>query len=659
MFIVEGNRLIYRYDAEQLWIEPWGKNALRVRATKLNEMPADDWALSEVMPACAASIEVGERAATLRNGGISATVLGGGKLTIRNARGEILLEEYRRTRGDVFDPKCSAIEVEAREFKPIPGGDYHLTFRLESQDVGEKLFGMGQYQQPYLDLKGLDLELAQRNSQVSVPFLISSRGYGLLWNNPAIGRAVLGKHIMSFEAYATRALDFWVVAGDTPAALVEAYTGATGRPPLMPEYGLGFWQSKLRYQTQEELLEVAREYKRRKLRIDVIVADYFHWPAQGDWRFDPTYWPDPDAMVRELNDMGVQLMVSVWPTVDRRSENFSEMMEKGYLIRTERGHRLAFSFHGETVHADFTNPEARRYIWEKIRKNYADKGIRLFWLDVAEPEYSAYDFDNYRYHLGPDLRIGNLYPSEYAKTFFEGLQSVGDRQPVNLIRSAWAGSQKYGALVWSGDIASSFDSMRTQLKAGLNMGLAGIPWWTTDIGGFYGGNPSDPEFRELFARWFAWGAFLPVMRLHGDRQPTKGQQGTTGGACCLSGADNEVWSYGDEVLKICEKYLELRESMRSYVREQMRAAHEKGAPVIRPLFYDFPEDARAWAVEDQYMFGPDYLVAPVTEPGRRARSVYLPAGAHWKPLEGGALLKGGQMIEAQAPLDVIPVYIRA
>ncbi len=658
MFSVDGNRLIYRYDAEQMWLEPWGENALRIRATKSKEMPGDDWALSEPVPELSAFITVDEHQAIIRNGGITATVLKSGKVTISDARGKILMEEYCRTRKDVLDPKCSAIEVEAREFRPIPGGDYHLTMRFESKDANEKLFGMGQYQQPFLDLKGMDLELAQRNSQVTVPFMISSLGYGFLWNNPAVGRAVLGKNVMSFEACSTRILDYWVVAGDTPAAIEEAYSAVAGRAPMMPEYGLGFWQCKLRYQTQEELLNVAREYKRRGLPIDLIVIDYFHWPKQGDWRFDPTYWPDPEGMVRELKQMGIELMISVWPTVDRQSENFDEMLEKGYLIRTDRGHRIGFSFHGETVHSDFTNPGARRYIWEKIQKNYVDKGIRTFWLDVAEPEYSAYDFDNYRYHLGPDLQVGNIYPAEYARTFYEGLRSVGEGQVVSLIRSAWAGSQKYGALVWSGDIASSFESMRNQLRAGLNMSLSGIPWWTTDIGGFYGGNPGDPDFRELFVRWFEWGAFLPVMRLHGDRQPTQPQHGTTGGACCLSGADNEVWSYGPVVLKICEKYMRLREKMRSYVRDQMKAAHETGAPVMRPLFYDFPKDSQCWNVEDQYMFGPDYLVAPVTEMGQRVKRVYLPKQAMWRRLEGGAVFEGGQSIDVDAPIDSVPVFLR-
>ncbi|WP_347560831.1 TIM-barrel domain-containing protein [Clostridium sp. OM02-18AC] len=235
--------------------------------------------------------------------------------------------------------------------------------RFESVDRDERIYGMGQYQQPYLNLKGLDLELAHRNSQASVPFAISSLGYGFLWNNPGVGRAVFGKNIMSFEVYSTKVLDYWVVVGDTPAEIEEAYAAVAGKVPMMPEYGLGFWQCKLRYQTQEELLEVAREYKRRNLPIDLIVIDFFHWPKQGEWKFDPVYWPEPDAMVQELQEVGIELMVSIWPTVDKTCENYEEMLEKGFLISTERGFRVGLDFQGATIHFDATNPGAREYVW--------------------------------------------------------------------------------------------------------------------------------------------------------------------------------------------------------------------------------------------------------------------------------------------------------
>ena len=646
--------LRYDYDGEILLIEAFGRG-LRVRATKAEKMPKEDWAL---IPGeqIVGKITFLEDGAQIENGKIRAVIDHVGRIQMFRADGKLILSEYLRTRADIKKPYCSALEIDAREFKPLVGGDWALTLRLESLDRKERIYGMGQYQQDILNIKGAELELAQRNSQASVPFFLSSLGYGFLWNNPAVGRAVFGTNVMTFFAESSKKLDYWIVAGDTPAEIEEAYAEVTGKVPMMPEYAMGFWQCKLRYQTQEELLSIAREYKKRNLPISVIVVDFFHWPLQGEWKFDPTYWPDPDAMIAELKEMGVELMVSIWPTVDYRSENFEEMKRKGYLIKTERGVRVSMTFQGNTIHFDATNPAAREYVWQKAKQNYYDKGVRIFWLDEAEPEYEVYQFDNYRYSIGSNLQIGNIYPAMYARAFFEGMQKEGQENILNLLRCAWAGSQKYGALVWSGDIASTFEVLRRQLAAGLNMGIAGIPWWTTDIGGFHGGDPKDPAFRELLARWFEFGAYCPVMRLHGDRDPKQPQFGETGGATCLSGADNEVWSFGDEDYEICKKYLALREEMRPYIREIMREAHEKGTPVMRPLFYDFPEDPDAWETEDQYMFGPKLLVAPVLEAGARDREVYLPRGARWKCRETGEIFEGGRKFTAAAPLDVIPVF---
>ncbi|KAJ5636832.1 uncharacterized protein N7484_010145 [Penicillium longicatenatum] len=660
MLYAEDDKLIFRFDDHLLWIQPWGENALRMRATKLASMPTEDWALNSNPASSSVDIVTPkDQDATIINGKIKATVSQRGKIIIYDADGTRLLEEYARNRRDPQDAKCSALEIEARELRPILGGDFHLTTRFESLDPKEKIFGMGQYQQPYLNLKGADLELAHRNSQASVPFAVSSRGYGFLWNNPGIGRAVFGTNVMSFEAYSTRSLDYWVVAGDTPAEIAEAYAKATGYVPMMPEYGLGFWQCKLRYWNQEQLLNVAREYRRREVPLDLIVIDFFHWKHQGEWSFDPKFWPDVGAMIKELKELKVELMVSIWPTVENASENYSEMLERGLLIRHDRGLRVAMQCDGDITYFDATNPEARKFVWSKAKKHYYDLGIKVFWLDEAEPEYSIYDFDIYRYHAGSNLQIGNIFPKEYARGFYEGMEKEGQTNIVNLLRCAWAGSQKYGALVWSGDIASSWSSFRNQLAAGLNMGLAGIPWWTTDIGGFHGGNPDDPEFRELFTRWFQWGAFCPVMRLHGDREPKL--EGATG-----SGADNEIWSYGDEVYEICKRFIGIREELRDYTRGLMKEAHEKGTPVMRTLFYEFPQDKQAWDIETAYMFGSKYLVAPVFEPGQRRTSVYLPAGAYWAPWgkvnlqheEIPKIFQGGITVEVDCPIESMPVFYR-
>ncbi len=678
-FEQDGDRLIIREGISQVWIEPWGPNSLRVRMTKEAQMDANDWALEEKMPKTDATIsyeeidvtdpwyqtpeyekyhQTGTRA-TLVNGKITAKVSHEGWISFYNQKGELLTEEYWRNRNRI-NRYCVPLRVDARELKPIMGtNDFALTARFEAFD-DEKIFGMGQYQEAHMNKKGATLELAHRNSQASVPFMVSSRGYGFFWNNPAIGTATFGTNKTEWHVNSTKKLDYFITAGDTPAEIEAQYSLATGRTPMMPEYGMGYWQCKLRYRNQEELLAVAREHKKRGLPMDAIVIDFFHWTRQGDFRFEPRDWPDPAAMVKELKALGIELVVSVWPTIDEQSSNYGVMAENGYLVNADRCNAIHMTWMGNTTFYDATNPKAQQFVWEQCKEHYYDYGIRCFWLDEAEPEYGPYDFDNYRYFEGPAVQCTNRYPVGYAKGFYDGLKKEGETDIMSLVRCAWAGSQKYGVLTWSGDIYSSFRAMREQLQAGLSMGMAGIPWWTSDIGGFLGGNIADPHFKELLVRWFAWGAFCPVFRMHGERSPwyEREQEFINGVRQLTSGQDNEVWSFGEDNYEILKKYLFIRERLRPYIRECMKAASESGAPVMRPLFYDFPEDKDSWEIEDAYMFGPDLLVAPVMEEGVTERTVYLPKGAAWKDAYTKKTYEGGQRVTVPAPIDIIPVFMR-
>lgn len=648
-FFSDPTALYFRNLGETLEVRAWGENSLRVRSVPMGELTDDRWALLDPEPTRPV-ISVEDTRARITNGSLTAEVVvegwhGYGFLTFYNRKGEVLLKDT----GDT-----GALALRPRAFEPLAGGDFSLTARF-SGDEGERLYGMGQYQQETLNMKHCTLELAHRNSQASVPFVLSSRGYGFLWHNPAVGEAVFGKNCTLWKAASTRQMDYWITAGDSPAEISLAYAKATGFAPEMPEYGLGFWQCKLRYWNQEQLLEIAREHKRRGLPMDVIVCDFFHWPKMGDFRFDPEFFPDPKAMADELSSMGIRLMVSVWPQVSLESENFAEMRQQGLLVRAEHGEQIGMRFQGDSIFFDATNPRARAYVWDKCKRNYLDQGVSLFWLDEAEPEYGTYDYDNYRYWLGAALRVTNIYPQMFARTFYEGMRDSGVEKPLSLLRCAWAGSQRYGALVWSGDIHSDWKTLRRQVCAGLSMGVAGIPWWTTDIGGFFGGNPDDPAFRELFIRWFQWGAFCPVMRLHGDRVPARPLARKDGSPVQPTGADNEVWSYGEEAYPILVKYLNVREAMRDYVRGVMAETHETGKPVMRPMFYEYPGDEPCAELQDQYMFGSRYLVAPVMEAGKRSRRVYLPAGT-WRNADTGETHRGGAWVDAPAPLDVIPVF---
>lgn len=675
----ENNRLVIADGTLTLWLEPWGENSFRVRMTKEAQMDAHDWALTEEVKMCPLQVECKEvdttdpwykgeefakyhqtgKVYTVKNGKITAVISPEGWISYYNQKGELLTEEYWRNRNRI-NRYCVPLRIDARELKPIPGStDYELTMRFEAFD-DEKIFGMGQYQEKNLNKKGAMLELAHRNSQASVPFMVSSRGYGFFWNNPAIGTAVFGANKTEWYAKSTKKLDYFITAGDTPFEIEEQYSAATGRTPMMPEYGMGYWQCKLRYRNQDEILAVAREHKKRGLPMDAIVIDFFHWTMQGEFKFEPRDWPDPKAMVDELKSMGIETVVSVWPTVDERSENYGEMNDRGYLVTPDRGLSYHMSWMGNTVFYDVTNPGAQKFVWEKCKENYYKNGIRCFWLDEAEPEYGPYDFDNYRYYEGPALQCSNVYPVGYAKGFYDGLKAEGEKDIMSLVRCAWAGSQKYGVLTWSGDVYSSFRSMREQLQAGLNMCVAGIPWWTSDIGGFLGGDIKDPAFKELLVRWFAWGAFCPVFRMHGERSPwyEREQEFIDGVRQLTSGQDNEVWSFGEDNYEILKKYLFIRERLRLYIRSCMEQASKTGAPVMRPLFFDFAEDKESWNVEDAYMFGPDLLVAPVMEAGATERRVYLPAGTKWTDAYTKKVYEGGNYVTVPAPIDVIPVFMR-
>mgnify|MGYP005854316119 FL=1 len=647
----EGQVLIWRENQHQVWLEPWGRNGLRVRANLAGRRLDLPHALLEPAPTHAAevSIELGEVEAVIRNGLIQATISRDGRRRYFNAgSGQVLLE----------DPEFAYYAPPSRHFKHRFGPLYQIEAWFKARE-GERFYGLGQHQHGRLDQKGCVIELQQRNTEVAIPFLVSNRKYGFLWNNPAIGRVELGYNATRWVAEGSQQLDYYIVCGEDYAEILERYAEATGYAPVLPDWATGFWQCKLRYETQEELLEVAREYKRRGLPLSVIVCDFFHWSHMGDWRFDPKCWPDPPAMVRELEAMGIKLMVSIWPTVSPISENYQIMRERGLLVNNERGVDAQHVFVDHDINGpayfayyDATNPEARRFIWETVRKNYYAQGVRLWWLDNDEPDVNPWHPENLRFHLGNGIEVANIYPLLHQMAFYDGMRSAGETEVVMLSRSGWAGSQRFGSVIWSGDIASTFEALQAQVRAGLNMAMSGVPWWTTDIGGFHGGNIESDYFRELIVRWFQYGVFCPIMRLHGHRLPVK--HPFPG-----SGADNEIWSFGEKAYTILRELLFLRERLRPYIGRQMRIASAKGLPPMRPLFVDFPGDPVCETIGDQFMLGPEILVAPVLYEGLRDREVYLPAGTDWMEAGSGRVYNGGRWLTVPAPLEKIPVFLKA
>lgn len=663
------------FGAEILAIEAWA-GGVRVRATLAEDFR--DETLSALLASEAApdGIEIGDDRASLRVGALHC------ELAIVRSHGEpaedLQLRFVDARHGDelLAERRAHFGGPGPRAYAPIA----HRSWRIENTfraQPGERIFGMGQRQHGLLDQKGCVLELLQRNGEVNIPFALSSRGYGFLWNTPATGRVEFGNSLTRWVADAGWQVDYWVAAG-TPREILLAYADATGHAPPFPAWATGFWQSRLRYASQNEVIAIAREFVRRGLPLTCLVIDFFHWTRQGEWRFDPRAWPDPAAMVAELRSHGIETVVSVWPTVNPNATTFAEMRDRGWLVETRRGspylrnfvdtdtgpeHTVPMAFY------DATHPEAAAAVFEHVRLGYHVHGIKGYWLDACEPEAMPLHPEDLRLHRGTGTEVLNAYPAMHARAFHDGFRTRGESEAVLLCRSAWAGSQRYGCLLWSGDIASTFESLRAQVRAGLNAGLSGIGWWTTDVGGFYDGDGESAEFRELLIRWFQWGVFCPVLRLHGFRKRAVGDSlGSDTAAAhaarpihelAFAGGDNEPWSFGAQVLAILERWLQVRERLRPYVAEQFDFYARTGVPLMRPLFLEYPDDRHAWQVDDQYFFGPRLLVAPVLEYGARRRDVYLPVGETWIDACTGESHAGGRIVACDAPLDRIPVFTPA
>lgn len=644
-FEVSGQTIIFRKGHETMWVEPWGLDGARVRATVNKALRDVPGALLEPR-STEAEARITDEGAELVNGKLRVSIDGVGRLRfLRSGDGGALLEEV----------PTRILHQRGREFRPRPGGDLHQAESRFLAAADERVYGLGQHRHGKLDQKGCVLELRQENCEVTIPFYVSSRGYGFLWHNPGVGRVEFTQELTKWVADETGQIDFWVCAGDSPSEIMSRYAEATGHAPMLPEFASGFWQCKLRYERQDELMAVAKEHRERGLPMSVIVIDFFHWTRMGDFRFDPEAWPDPAGLVRELEEMGVKTMVSIWPSFNPDSGNFEEFRDNGLLIRDTMGGHASFEFFdadppGKVYihHYDATNPEAGRLFWEKVRDSYYKLGFRVFWLDCCEPQFRGPLHEHLRFHAGTGAEVGCIYPLMQEKTFFDGMAAEGQTQIINLCRSAWAGSQRYGAAVWSGDIESTFESLQVQVRAGQNIAMSGIPWWTTDIGGFLQGDPRTDYFRELIVRWFQFGVFCPLFRLHGHREPAHDK----------GGGPNEVWTFGDAAYPIITDLLFLRERLRPYIMAQMKAASENGTPVMRPLFFDFPADPLAAAADDQFMFGPDLLIAPVIEQSAVRRDVYLPEGTTWRDAWTDEVHEGGQRIVRDAPLDTIPVFLR-
>ena len=632
----KNNTLLFSRSGELVRITAVHKNAIRFEAFPDCREFDEDYTL---MPQSGeAEFEDAEYCAFMTVGALKLQLERNGKITFYK-NGKVILEEKPELA--FFD---GYRHYERKE------GSYSARVTFKSND-NERFFGLGHEPSGKFDLKGCSFDIRHVNAKCTVPFVYSSLGYGFIWNNPAIGNVELSENRTRWSVGATKKIDYVVIAGN-PKEVSEALADLTGHAPVMPHWATGFWQSRLRYETQEDLLEVARRYYNEGIPLSVIIADYFHWTEQGDYKFDPKYWQDVKAMTDELHKMGTRLVVSMWPTINENSENYSYMRDNNMLIRTTKGSDKVFSFYGPQAEIDVTNPKTREFVFSRLKENYLDNGVDGLWFDEAEPEIHPEHFDNLLFYAGRGDEVGLIYPYYYVKMAYDGFTKMGET-PVILTRAAYLGSQKYGALVWSGDIYSDFESLSEQVKAGLNMSICGIPWWNTDIGGFWGGDTTTEEYRELIVRWFQYGVFCPVMRVHGNRNRHGEKKRDVKEP---TGDPNEIWSFGEKNYPVLRDLVMLRERLRPYIEKQMETASVKGYPVMRPMFFDFPEDEICYTLGEQYMFGNDILFAPIVNMGQREKEVYLPDGEWIDTKTKKVYRKGWHTVKAE--IDEFVAFVK-
>lgn len=577
--------------------------------------------------------------------------------------GQLILSEYvkrqsdvRRTVGideDIPYPDSDSYSLNYRPylFKKNDFNNYTTELLLEG-DPTEFISGLGGYQETHLNKNLNYYELMHRNSQTSIPLYLSSKNYGFIWNSSAVGEVFFGKNIKKWTAFNDCSIDYLVTVGKCPKQILEQFSNMLGRAPMIDTSLLGLWQSKLRYQTLEELKEVVQGYNTRKVPLSVIVIDYFHWPAQGDFKFDLNYWSGIKDFADQLKEQGTQLMVSLWPTIEKESENYNLYHQEKMILTSKEGNDIIFN--GAKI-LDFSNPDTRELVRDLLKNNYLDNNVSLFWADQAEPEMNYYDHAQYQSYEGDFNLHASKYPYYYIKTVRKVLS---DKGAPTLIRSAWFNSQKYGALAWSGDIDSSFDSLRRQIQVGLNMGVSGIPWWTSDIGGFHSGDSNSGYFKELLIRWFQFATFSPILRMHGDRQPHTPKIGEKGGGVRTSGGPNEIWSFGPLVESILKKHVSIRQKLKPYLIHVYKETSKYGYPIMRPMFLEYPHDPQAWKETYQYLLGSDLLIAPVVDHKATQLEVYLPEGNTWVNLIDNKEHEGGTVISQQVTLEKLPVYYR-
>ncbi len=526
-------------------------------------------------------------------------------------------------------------------------------------DPAEGIFGLGQHpENGKMNYVGSVVHLQQRNTIIAVPVLLSSKGYAVLWDNPAVTDIDVGKTAkdkLSWQSEAGTGVDYYFIQGPKPDEAIAGYRWLTGSAPMFGKWAWGFWQSRERYKTQDEILGVVSEYRKRGIPFDGIIQDWQYWPplnqqtAEGGWgshEFDPARYPDPAGMMKAVHDQNAHIMVVSWAKFDVTDQkvsipNLKELEE----VKGVYEPAIPYVFPpGRGKWYDPFNDKARKVYWDLLAKQLFPLGVDAWWLDASEAELSGNwgEFRDFKTGKGPGALVYNAYPLEHTRAIYEGQRAMdSDKRVLLLTRSAYAGQQRNAAITWSGDIKSKWDVFQNQIPAGLNFVASGIPYWNTDIGGFFRNRVQDPDFVERFTRWLQFGTFCPMFRVHGTDDP------------------KEVWRFNEATQRIYTDFINLRYHLIPYIYSVSWMVTHDGYTMMRPLVMDFQTDPKALDVSDEFMFGPTLLVCPVTAAGATARRVYLPAGVKWVDFWTGETHDGGKEIEASAPIDKLPIFAKS
>lgn len=576
-----------------------------------------------------------------------------------------LSEEGSRTEKVVTPDGVKDVVREAA--KIADGTRYHTWHHLEWGE--EALFGLGQHEEGFGSLRGQEVYVHQANRKIAVPLLVSTKGYGILTDtySPMIFRdSAYGSYLYTEADYE---MDFYFMNGTTMDGVVAQYRMLTGKAALLPKWAFGYLQSQERYETQEEILETAGRYREVGIGLDGIVLDWCSW-EDGKWgqkSFDKKRFPDPGRMIRSLHEENLHFMLSIWPNMDENTENYAEFKEKGLLLP------------GVNIY-DPLRSAGRELYWEQVRRGLACYGVDAWWCDNSEPftpewnhrerpepsrMYEEY-FATSSLHLPAEMT--DAFGLYHARSISDGQRALGEKRVFNLTRSGTTGQQRYGTVLWSGDIAATWETLRRQIAAGTHFCASGLPYWTLDIGAFFvkegdlwywkGDYPRTSEdlgYRELFVRWYQWGAFLPVFRGHG------------------TDCRRELWNFANAEEPFYDALLQanrLRYELLPYIYSLAGLSWLEDCSIMRHLAFGFPEDRVTWEVRDQYLFGEGLMVCPVTEPSYydrgsarisdkpHTRPVYLPEGCGWYDYWTEEKYEGGQWIQADAPLMRIPLFVK-